>query len=163
MLKGLRLFDSVMTNIISRTCGNPGVSCLVTGRPPWIRSTVCSKVPLLFDPALLSKNVLTVLRLVFRRRKSHISQWRRAFPNCAGASRGPRDSAWCGRTTVINAEPAATDVAGELSGRILRRRPKCLYLATRALDPTGKGRARWASRWKPALNAFAITFDGRIN
>jgi transposase-like protein len=40
---------------------------------------------------------------------------------------------------------------------------KCLYLATRALDPTGKGRARWASRWKPALNAFAISFDGRIN
>lgn len=40
---------------------------------------------------------------------------------------------------------------------------KCLYLATRALDPTGKGKARWAMRWKPALNAFAITFDGRIN
>ncbi|RMB71943.1 IS256 family transposase [Rhodococcus sp. SBT000017] len=39
---------------------------------------------------------------------------------------------------------------------------KCLYLATRALDPTGKGRARWAMRWKPALNAFAITFEGRI-
>ncbi len=40
---------------------------------------------------------------------------------------------------------------------------KCLYLATRALDPAGKGRARWAMRWKPALNAFAITFEGRIN
>jgi putative transposase len=40
---------------------------------------------------------------------------------------------------------------------------KCLYLATRALDPTDKGRARWATRWKPALNAFAISFDGRIN
>ena len=39
---------------------------------------------------------------------------------------------------------------------------KCLYLATRALDPTDKGRARWAMRWKPALNAFAITFEGRI-
>jgi len=39
---------------------------------------------------------------------------------------------------------------------------KCLYLATRALDPTGRGRARWAIRWKPALNAFAITFEGRI-
>ena len=39
---------------------------------------------------------------------------------------------------------------------------KCLYLATRALDPTGRGRARWAMRWKPALNAFAITFEGRI-
>ena len=39
---------------------------------------------------------------------------------------------------------------------------KCLYLATRALDPTGKGRARWVTRWKPALNALAITFEGRI-
>ena len=39
---------------------------------------------------------------------------------------------------------------------------KCLYLATRALDPTGKGKARWAMRWKPALNAFAITFEGRM-
>ncbi len=40
---------------------------------------------------------------------------------------------------------------------------KCLYLATRSLDPTGRGRARWATRWKPALNAFAIAFEGRIN
>jgi putative transposase len=39
---------------------------------------------------------------------------------------------------------------------------KCLYLVTRSLDPTGKGRAKWAVRWKPALNAFAITFAGRI-
>jgi hypothetical protein len=34
---------------------------------------------------------------------------------------------------------------------------------TRSLDPTGRGRARWVIRWKAALNAFAITFDGRIN
>lgn len=39
---------------------------------------------------------------------------------------------------------------------------KCLYLVTRSLDPTGRGRARWMMRWKPALNAFAITFEGRI-
>ena len=39
---------------------------------------------------------------------------------------------------------------------------KCLYLTTRSLDPTGNGKARWATRWKPALNAFAITFEGRI-
>lgn len=38
---------------------------------------------------------------------------------------------------------------------------KCLHLVTRFLDPTGKGRARWAMRRKPALNAFAITFPGR--
>jgi putative transposase len=40
---------------------------------------------------------------------------------------------------------------------------KCLYLVTRSLDPTGRGKARWATRWKPALNAFAITFEGRIH
>ena len=39
---------------------------------------------------------------------------------------------------------------------------KCLYLVTRSLDPTGHGRARWAMRWKPALNAFAITFADRF-
>jgi putative transposase len=39
---------------------------------------------------------------------------------------------------------------------------KCLYLVTRSLDPTGRGRARWAIRWKPALNAFAITFENRL-
>ncbi len=39
---------------------------------------------------------------------------------------------------------------------------KCLYPVTRSLDPTGRGRARWATRWKPALNAFAIAFEGRI-
>ena len=40
---------------------------------------------------------------------------------------------------------------------------KCVYLAVMALDPTGKGRARWTQRWKGALNAFEITFDGRLS
>ena len=39
---------------------------------------------------------------------------------------------------------------------------KCLYLAVRSLDPTGDGRRRWMNRWKPALNAFQITFEGRL-
>lgn len=39
---------------------------------------------------------------------------------------------------------------------------KCLYLVVRSLDPTGKGASRWMNRWKPALNAFAITFEGRL-
>jgi putative transposase len=39
---------------------------------------------------------------------------------------------------------------------------KCLYLVTRSLDPTGRGQARWAMRWKPALNAFSITFADRF-
>jgi transposase-like protein len=40
---------------------------------------------------------------------------------------------------------------------------KILYLTITSLDPTGKGRARWSNRWKAALNAFDITFDGRIS
>ncbi len=40
---------------------------------------------------------------------------------------------------------------------------KCLYLAIMSLDPTGKGRQRWTNRWKAALNAFDITFDGRLS
>jgi putative transposase len=37
----------------------------------------------------------------------------------------------------------------------------CLYRVTRGLDPTGAGRARWAMRWQPVINAFAITFGDR--
>lgn len=40
---------------------------------------------------------------------------------------------------------------------------KCVYLAIRSLDPTGRGRRRWITRWKAALNAFAITFEDRLN
>jgi putative transposase len=40
---------------------------------------------------------------------------------------------------------------------------KCVYLAVMSLDPTGKGRKRWVTRWKVALNAFEITFEGRLS
>jgi transposase-like protein len=40
---------------------------------------------------------------------------------------------------------------------------KCVYMAIMSLDPTGKGRKRWITRWKAALNAFAITFEGRLS
>ncbi len=40
---------------------------------------------------------------------------------------------------------------------------KCVYLAVMSLDPTGKGQQRWSNRWKAALNAFEITFDGRLS
>jgi putative transposase len=39
---------------------------------------------------------------------------------------------------------------------------KCLYLTVMSLDPTGRGRQRWTNRWKKALNAFSIAFEGRI-
>ena len=38
---------------------------------------------------------------------------------------------------------------------------KTLYLVTRGLDPKGTGQARWTMPWKPALNAFAVTFADR--
>src|SRR6266487_300778 len=40
---------------------------------------------------------------------------------------------------------------------------KHLYLTVVSLDPTGRGRRRWTNRWKAALNAFDITFDGRVS
>lgn len=40
---------------------------------------------------------------------------------------------------------------------------KCIYLAVMSLDPTGTGRKRWSSRWKRALNAFDLAFDGRLS
>jgi putative transposase len=39
----------------------------------------------------------------------------------------------------------------------------CVYLATMSHDPTGTGQQRWSNRWKAALNAFEITFDGRLS
>jgi putative transposase len=40
---------------------------------------------------------------------------------------------------------------------------KCVYLAIMSLDPKGTGQKRWSNRWKAALNAFEITFDGRLS
>jgi putative transposase len=37
-----------------------------------------------------------------------------------------------------------------------------LYLVTRSLEAKGTGQARWVTRWKPVLNAFAITFADRM-
>jgi transposase-like protein len=39
----------------------------------------------------------------------------------------------------------------------------CVYLAIVALDPTGRGRKGWITRWKPALNTSDIAFDGRLS
>ena len=35
-------------------------------------------------------------------------------------------------------------------------------MAIMSLDPTGQGRKKWVVRWKAALNAFEITFEGRL-
>jgi putative transposase len=36
-------------------------------------------------------------------------------------------------------------------------------MALMGLDPTGRCRGRWTMRWKAVLNAFDITFDGRLS
>jgi len=36
----------------------------------------------------------------------------------------------------------------------------CLYMALMGLDPNGRG--RWVIRWKAALNAFDVAFNGRL-
>jgi putative transposase len=36
---------------------------------------------------------------------------------------------------------------------------QCVYMAITSLDPAGKGNKRWIA----AFNAFAITFEGRLN
>jgi hypothetical protein len=38
-----------------------------------------------------------------------------------------------------------------------------LLLQTSLTQMTGKGRKRWSNRWKAALNAFDINFDGRLS
>jgi putative transposase len=40
---------------------------------------------------------------------------------------------------------------------------KCVYLAVMSLDPTGQGRKRWTTRWKPALTAFEMALEGRLS
>jgi len=40
---------------------------------------------------------------------------------------------------------------------------KCVYMAIMSLDPTGAGQKRRVTRWKAALNAFDITFEGRLS
>ena len=40
---------------------------------------------------------------------------------------------------------------------------KCVYLAVMSLDPTGTARKRWTNRWIKALNAFDMTFNGRVS
>jgi hypothetical protein len=59
------------------------------------------------------------------------------------------------------------DPPGSQGPRTLPQRAGCVgksgYMAIMSLDPTGKGQARWTMRWKTALNAFDITFDGRLS
>lgn len=69
-------------------------------------------------------------------------------------------------TSVVLTPPVAS-----VSGSLVKARGhfpteqaamRCLYLVIRSLDPKGAGQTRWATRCKPALNVFAITFADRM-
>ena len=68
-----------------------------------------------------------------------------------------------GRRITFKAPRAAGLYQGQTEQENQLIQHPCLYMVTRSLDPTGGGRARWMVRWKPALNAFAITFQGRLD
>jgi hypothetical protein len=52
-----------------------------------------------------------------------------------------------------------------LDGQTRKKRalPGILRRDIMSLDPTGAGQRRWSTRWKPALNAFDMAFDGRLS
>src|SRR5690349_16724345 len=80
-------------------------------------------------------------------------------PHCRAAGREPG-----GKPNGCSAVAPAVQIGFRsryTSSVMLGRALKCPYLVTRSLDPTGTGRARWTMRWKPVLNAFAITFGDR--
>jgi hypothetical protein len=88
-------------------------------------------------------------------------------PDHALGPNGSHPANWAAKSANFGRTRAAGLVFGQGS---LRPRPlpdgagalKSLYLVTRSLDPTGVGRIRWTMRWKPAINAFAITFGDRF-
>jgi hypothetical protein len=95
----------------------------------------------------------------------------RTWPSAASSARSTCVS--CGRATWRSSTPnwwrsSRISISFSRSDRARGHFPneqaalKCLYLTVRSLDPTGRGRQRWSNRWKPALNAFAVTFEGRI-
>ncbi|CND77975.1 transposase IS3/IS911 family protein [Mycobacterium tuberculosis] len=59
-------------------------------------------------------------------------------------------------------DSSATSAGEPKSPRERELERECVYLAVMSLDPTGTGRKRWMRRWKPALNAFDIAFEGRL-
>ena len=89
----------------------------------------------------------------------------RRSPSC-GPRRGPSSSpSWTTGSTTwrSDASSPATNAIESLNARYRRAicarghfpteqaALKCLYLATRSLDPTGRGRARWVMRWKTSV------------
>ncbi len=102
--------------------------------------------------------------------------WGKRYPSIAGTW----ERAWSefvpflGLPEAIRQVVYTTNAIESLNARYRRAAQACghfpneqaalkrLYLATLALDPTGRGRQRWNNRWKSALNEFDVLFDGRL-
>lgn len=95
-----------------------------------------------------------------------VKLWERSWPEMVPFLAFDREirSVICS-TNAIESLNARYRKAANASGHFPNEQAalKRLYLATLSLDPTGKGKVRWSNRWKPALNAFDITFDGRLS
>lgn len=125
------------------------------------------------------------LRLVYtapteQAAKERLNEFNAVWESKYPAIKGLWDSAWSEFVPFLDYSPEirrviySTNAIESLNARFRRATRarghfpneqaalKCLYLVVRSLDPTGRGRQRWMNRWKPALNAFAITFNGRI-
>jgi putative transposase len=103
-------------------------------------------------------------------------KWGNRYPSIAGTW----ERAWSefvpflGLPDAIRQVVYTTNAIESLNARYRRAAQACghfpneqaalkrLYLATLALDPTGRGRQRWNNRWKSALNEFDVLFDGRL-
>jgi transposase-like protein len=89
--------------------------------------------------------------------------WGRKYPAIVrlGRTRGkssPRSSASTPGSAASSAPPMRTSSRMPASGERSRH-----AVTSPTSRPPGKGQARWAMRWKTALNAFDITFDGRLS
>ncbi|GAA1180819.1 transposase [Pseudonocardia alaniniphila] len=93
-----------------------------------------------------------------------IAAWRGQYPAITRSGALPGRSSCPSSTTTWRSDgSSATNAIENLNARYRRAVKarghfpteqaalKCLYLFTRSLNPTGKCRARWATRWKPAL------------
>jgi putative transposase len=111
-----------------------------------------------------------------QRLKDFDEKWGKRYPSIAGSW----ERAWSefvpflGLPDAIRQVVYTTNAIESLNARYRRAAQACghfpneqaalkrLYLATLALDSTGRGRQRWNNRWKPALNEFDLLFDGRL-
>jgi transposase-like protein len=95
-----------------------------------------------------------------------IRVWERAWPEMVPfLSFGKDIRSLISTTNAVESLNARLRRAANASGHFPTEQAalKRLYLAILSLDPTGTARQRWSNKWKAALNAFEITFDGGLH